>query len=103
MARTDLDDEVAEDLAEESDEAFLDAYARCHLYVDDAAAAFSGAQEEIEEAFDLLLLSWLVLGAPLSWPKVSLAPVAADAPARWIGVDFSASREAARMRLPPEF
>ena len=102
-ARHDLRGDAATGLAEESDEAFVDAAARAHLYVDDAAVALCGEPEEVEEAFDLLLLAWLIMGAPISWPKVALTPITAETPARWIGVDFSLARGAARMRLPPEF
>ena len=82
---------------------YIDASARCHLYVDDAAAAFRGSREDIEEAFDLLILLWLVMGAPISWPKVGLQLVDESRPTRWIGVDFSLVAAGARMRLPPEF
>ena len=94
---------AAEELADEVEDAFVEVAARCHLYVDDAAAAFCGPLEDVEEAFDLLLLTWLVLGAPISWPKVALAPILAETPARWIGVDFSIAKGIAKMRLPPEF
>ena len=102
-ARRDLDASSQTDAAEVADDAYIDAAARCHLYVDDAAAAFRGEPEEVEEAFDLLILAWLILGAPISWPKVGLTPVTLDSPTRWIGVDFSLTHGAARMRLPPEF
>ena len=82
---------------------FIDASARCHPYVDAAAAAFRGPREDVEEAFDILLLLWLVLGAPIAWAKVSLQEISASQPTRWIGVDFTLSPEGACMRLPPEF
>ena len=50
----------------------LDATSRIHLYVDDAAGTFLGQPAATQERFDLLLLFWMVLGAPLAWPKVSL-------------------------------
>ena len=102
-ARRELQGELAQSLAEESDAAFADAAARAHLYVDDAAIALCGGRAEIEESFDLLLIVWLIMGAPISWPKVALTPIAVDHPARWIGVDFSLDSGAARMRLPPDF
>ena len=102
-ARRDLQGPSGDELAQEEDCAFLDAAARCHLYVDDAAAAFCGSREEVEEAFDLLLLMWLVMGAPIAWPKVGLEAVTSGAPTRWIGVEFSIAQGSARMRLPADF
>ena len=99
----DLQEGAAAALVDEPDAAFADAAARAHLYVDDAAVALCGEPEEVEEAFDLLLLVWLIMGAPISWPKVALTPITAETPARWIGVDFFLSEGAARMRLPPDF
>ena len=78
--------------------------ARAHLYVDDAAAIFSGSAAGVVESFDLLLLFWLILGAPLSWPKVSLSTLGgSQGPCRWIGVDFDVTAAGARMQLPAEF
>ena len=82
---------------------FLAARSRLQLYVDDAACAFSGAAGAITIAFDVLLLLWLTLGAPIAWPKVALAWVDCSGPLRWIGVDFDITPAGARMRLPPEF
>ena len=83
---------------------FLDASVRMHLYVDDAAVAIAGTPDEIVEAFDLLLLFLLVLGAPIAWSKVALHPIFAADPVRWIGVDFDlVASGAARLRLPPAF
>ena len=81
----------------------LEARARAHLYVDDAALALAGTEEEVHESFDVFLLFLLVMGAPISWGKVSLHPVLAD-PVRWIGVEFSlTSSGRGRMQLPADF
>ena len=83
---------------------FAAATSRLHLYVDDAAALFAGAVPATEECFDLLLLLWLTLGAPIAWPKVVLTCLdGAPAPCRWIGVDYDLTPDGARMRLPAEF
>ena len=82
---------------------FAAAVTRLHLYVDDAVAAFRGRLDDITEAFDLLLLLWLALGAPVAWPKVSLEALGGETPSRWIGVDFDLSSGGARMRLPEVF
>ena len=83
----------------------LDATARIHLHVDDAAGTFLGRPAATQESFDALLLFWLIMGAPLSWPKVSLEPVASAGapPFRWIGVDYDMVGQQARMRLPADF
>ena len=100
----DLTKAVGADMAEELGEAaVLDATSRSHLYVDDAAIASRGEPECTQEAFDVLLLVWLVLGAPISWPKVALHRVTQTTPTRWIGVDYSLADAGSKMRLPPEF
>lgn len=81
---------------------FVSAKVRLQLYVDDAAGIFSGARGDVIEAFDLLLLLWLVLGAPISWSKVALEQLD-KGPCRWIGVDFDTAGAGARMRLPSQF
>ena len=82
---------------------YLDARARAHLYVDDAAVALAGDDQDIIESFDLLLLFFLVMGAPVAWSKVALHDGSAG-PVRWIGVEFDVSPAGcARLRLPPEF
>ena len=86
-----------------SSSSYLNGRSRLQLYVDDAAGAFAGPPPDIEQSFDVLLLLWLVLGAPIAWPKVSLNWVDTGGPLRWIGVDFDMSGSCARLRLPPAF
>ena len=43
------------------------AHARIQLYVDDPAVTLLGDETQQQEAIDVLVLWWLVLGIPLSW------------------------------------
>ena len=62
---------------------FLDTRARAHLYVDDTAVALAGEDCDIVESFDILLLFFLIMGAPVAWSKVALHDGSAG-PLRWI-------------------
>ena len=77
---------------------------RAQLYVDDAIFAILGCRVQVTEAFDLILILWLLLGAPISWPKVLLREVSSTAGHTWIGVSFVVREPAiAVMSLPAEF
>ena len=89
---------------DDDSEPYLRATARLHLYVDDAAVLLAGSPGDVTESFDLLLLFWLLVGAPIAWPKVCLHPLGlAHPPCRWIGVLFDLPPAGARMRLPDDF
>ena len=51
------------------------AHARIQLYVDDPAVTLLGTASQQQEAIDVLVLWWLVLGIPLYWKKGSFTPV----------------------------
>ena len=76
---------------------------RLQLYVDDTIVTLLGALGVVVLAFDLLLLLWLCLGAPIAWKKVWLGPTYADTPHRCIGVDFVLRSDGAVMSLPEAF
>lgn len=46
---------------------------RLQLYVDDPVLATAGHPRDVEEALDLVLLWWLLLGVPLAWGKGHLS------------------------------
>ena len=45
------------------------AHGRLQLYVDDPVIALSGSDQEQQEAIDVVIAWWLLLGIPLSWRK----------------------------------
>ena len=77
------------------------AHARIQLYVDDPAVTLLGTASQQQEAIDILVLWWLVLGIPLSWKKGSFTP--ASQKHTWIGVDFIVRESHAVLSLPEEF
>ena len=75
---------------------------RAQLYVDDPAVCARGSPEGVEEAFDILLLWWLVLGLPLAWKKGSVHMN--EQPYDWIGVHFIPTAQGeVHMELPKQF
>ena len=59
---------------------------RSQLYVDDPAITARGHLEDIQLAFDLVLLWWLVLGIPLAWAKGATS--AGTDKHVWIGITY---------------
>ena len=45
------------------------AHGRIQLYVDDPAVVLEGTDQERNDAVDVLVLWWLLLGIPFSWKK----------------------------------
>ena len=77
------------------------AHDRIQLYVDDPAVVLSGDTSQQQEAMDVLVLWWLILGFPLSWKKGSFN--AASVSHTWVGVNFILRENATTMSLPADF
>ena len=60
-----------------------------------------GDETQQQEAIDVLVLWWLMLGIPLSWKKGSFTP--ASTPQTWIGADFVVRDSQAIISLPQDF
>ena len=59
---------------------------RGQLYVDDPALVVRGTQAARDEALDLTLLWWLLVGIPLAWKKGRR--LAAAEPHEWNGIIY---------------
>ena len=75
---------------------------RAQLYVDDPALTARGTPQEIELAFDLVLLWWMALGIPLAWAKGAVTTNKAEHD--WIGVRYRLVKPGeAEMALPTKY
>ena len=73
---------------------------RSQLYVDDPAITARGSADEIQLAFDLVLLWWLVLGIPLAWSKG--ATTRSTEKHVWIGVTYEITEPGVVLMSLPE-
>ena len=73
---------------------------RLQMFVDDPILALAGTRDTAEASVDVLLMWWLVLGAPLAWKK----GVFSSTGHQWIGVRYSLSPAGdVWMQLPATF
>lgn len=68
------------------------------LYVDDPVLAAAGHPRDVEEALDLVLLWWLLLGGAIAWRKGNLST--GGSTYMWMGVDYALMGTTAIMTLP---
>ena len=75
---------------------------RLQLYVDDPVVTLAGGRDQVDEALDVILSWWLLLGVPLSWGKG--ARYQATERHVYIGVEYEMVEQGkAHMRLPTKF
>ena len=73
---------------------------RSQLYVDDPAITARGEPDDIQLAFDLILLWWLVLGIPLAWAKGATSE--SGSKHVWIGITYVIRRPGVVVMSLPE-